>query len=366
MARKISVLFASRAVESPPQEGGFVLLIDLAKKFTDGSRIAPATFSCTDSVTDVATEKVFTRPGWSPLVRIEFLLGLLRKAHKYDIVHTAHIPTPQNSRLIRMATRRARRKGTRFIQTVTGLPNVDMSSEELDKLLWGDYVVCQSPKVLDKVRQVRDSSSLITPWPADNRVQYNPQRRASTRKTLFPETENIVVFPGEFDRLGVDSSFAECVRVFLQYTKNSVVVLACRFDKLGTGKIIKQQFPDKVVSVGETAQIIPLLEAADLTIYPAKKMNSKFQPPLVITESLQLGTPVLVSTAIDFDKSMPDRLQTQDLVKGWAAFGKKMARIINQSHKRQVSGSTTFADMANAYRNIYLEVSGHPSKNSRL
>jgi glycosyltransferase involved in cell wall biosynthesis len=361
MSQKTSVLFASRAIESPPQEGGFVILTDLAKALADDDNIAPSVFSATNhKIENIGTERVFSKSGWNSRVRAEFAHGLFRKAHKFDVVHTAHIPTKQNVLLMRAATKRARRSGTRFVQTITGLPKVGMGLKELKMLLWGDHIVCQSQSVYNKVAQLRSTEtvSLIVPWPSNNRISYDEKRRAKTRQKLFPGIEKVVVFPGEFDRLGVDTSFAECLKVFFEHSKNSIVVLACRFDEMGTGKKLVEQFPGKVISLGTTTQIIPLLEAADLVIYPVKKMHSKFQPPLVLMEALQLGTPVLVSTLIDLPTSTSSLLYSHNLGTGWIDFGVKLAQSVNTPIKRKSSSDDrSFNAIVKTYYNIYLSFS---------
>ncbi len=358
MSGKIRLLLASRAFESPPREGGFVLLSDLANVLTDDSAINPAVFTATKyPIPGIGTEKVFSGLGWNLRLRYEFILGVYRKANKYNVVHTAHIPTSQNVKLLKAATKKAKRSGTVFVQTVTGLPEVSISNEQLANLLWGDWIVCQSPSVYRQVKQLRDSVSLITPWPADKRIAYDEKRRADTRRTLFKEAEKVVLFPGEFERLGVDASFSECLKIFLENTKNALVVLACRFDKEGTGEAIAKEFPGRVITLGETDQIISLLEAADLTIYPVKKMDSKFQPPLILTESLQLSTPILISSVIDLDESTSDLITSQDITKGWAAFGLKMAELVNnQKIRSKPQKNSPFNNMVKDYRQIYTDV----------
>ncbi len=346
---KIKTLFATRAIESPPREGGFVLLSDIAGSIVEDAAIEPFFFSATkQSKSKIGIEKVFSKPGWSKKTRLEFILGLRKSAHKYSVVHTAHIPTRQNVRLIKLATRQARRKGTKFVQTITGLPKLDISSQELNKLLWGDYIVCQSKTIFNQVRTLRDSASLISPWRPSSVVRYDDKHRAALKGKFYPDSKSIVVFPGEFDRLGVDKSFAECLKIFLEETTDSIVVLACRFDKKGTGKALADKFPGRVISLGETKQIMPLLEAADLVIYPTRKMDSKFQPPLVLVEAVQLGTPVLVSHMLDFSPSVQANVSNN-----WDDFANKMVDLINRKIERPLVREDEFENMVKTYKTIY-------------
>ena len=353
-----AILYATRAIESPPREGGFVLLSDLAQKTKDEKDIEAFFFSSGSQVDSINTEQVFSKPGWNAKLRMEFLYGLFKTAHKYELVHTAHIPTKINTFLIKIATRRARKSGTKFIQTVTGLPDINVSAEALNGLLWGDHIVCQSKSIYDKVKSTRDSVSLITPWPATSRVAYSADRKRKTRQKLFPDFKNVIVFPGEFDRLGIDDSFSECIEELLKETENTVVVLACRFDKLGTGSKLAAKFPKNVLSVGSTKNILRLIEASDLTIYPVKKMDSKFQPPLVIIESLQLGTKTLVSDLIEVSEAS-DLLEYHSSSSSWTEIGNIMAKLINKGkQKNKDAHSDNYKKMTSAYIKIYKTLLG--------
>lgn len=358
MKSRLRVLLATRAVESPPREGGYVMLMDIAQRLIKDTKLFPAVFSSSiKPISGIKTEKIFSKPGWDTITRQQYMIGLLRKAHKYDVVHTAHIPTNKNVRLIKSAIRYAKHKNTFFVQTITGLPRVNISNKELGKLLWGDHIVCQSVDAYKQVKKIRNSVSLISPWAPSGRISFNSDRRSTTRqKFLSNQSEKIILFPGEFERLGVDISFGDCLEELFNLSGNCKVFLACRFDKEKIGETISNRFPGKVISIGETKDIIELIEAADLTIYPVKKMDSKFQPPLVLAESLQLGTPILVSHLIDIDYPDSRILSRHDISKSWSGFAKKMAELVNEKGvSRPIkSQDQLFEGMFKSYRDIYL------------
>lgn len=355
---RIKILYASRALESPPREGGFVVLSDIAKRLNvPDLGYDPYMFSVKNiSISGLGTEKVFTQTGWNARVKIEFFYGLFRKAHLYDIVHTAHIPTKQNSRLIKLAIKKARKSNTLFVQTITGLPKIDISQKDLKKLLWGDHIVCQSEKTYKKVKNALDqlqSCSLIVPWRPNSSISYSEERRVDTRNKLFSGFKKVVVFPGEFDRLGVDATFSECIKTFLKSSPDSLVVFACRFDKKKTGQVIAQQFPNQVRSLGSTEDIIPILEASDLIIYPVRTMNSKFQPPLVLLEALQLRSRVLISKVVDLDSNLSPLIAYEN-TGSWVAFGKKMAELIrSDSPSSHEPSNYSFNKMFDQYLDVY-------------
>lgn len=354
----VKILFASRAKESAPREGGFVVLTDIARKLSNSKTgFSPFMFSTNHKTSDnIGTECIYSDIGWNRKLRLEFFLGLYRKAHFYDIVHTAHIPTKLNTHLIKFAIKKARKSGTLFVQTITGLPATNINQEELKKLIWGDHIVCQSEGTYKKVRKLISSSqscSLITPWRPDDIIQFDKGRRIETRKKLFAGYKHIVIFPGEFDRLGVDVKFRECIKSFFENSKDSLVVFACRFDKKGTGQIIASEFPHQVKSLGSTDNIIPLLEGSDLVIYPVRTMDHKFQPPLVILEALQLKSKVLISDAIEIKQDLSSLIEYEK-VDDWAVYGKTMAKILASKKNTTLHvNHYSFNNMYEQYFEIY-------------
>ena len=71
MANKQRILLASRAVESPPQEGGFVLLRDIAETLVDDEQLSPVMLASSNkSYGSIQTEKVFSATGWNGRLRL--------------------------------------------------------------------------------------------------------------------------------------------------------------------------------------------------------------------------------------------------------------------------------------------------------
>ncbi len=352
MTARSRILFASRAVESPPQEGGFVLLRDIASTFENNDAIQPVMLSCTKiPYTNIAVEKVFSKTGWDRLARFQFLIGLARKAHKYPVVHTAHIPTKSNVRMLQYATKRAQRSGTKFVQTITGLPKV--TDSELSRLIWGDYVVCQSPSAHKRISSLAGvPAACIVPWPSPDRVRRDEVRRAATRKRYAHDDGLLVVFPGEFERMGIGTDFSECIEALVALHPTIRIVLACRFDTLGIGDALQVLHPNNVLSVGKTNEMIELTEAADLVIFPTKKMDSKFHPPLIITEALSLGVPIVVSDKIDIAASTSPLIYKAKASATWQEFATTMNHAIQDTTGKNVA-INGFEHMIKSYRAIY-------------
>ena len=292
----IDVLFASRAIESPGVEGGFQLLSDLAFWYADTENIHPHVFSSEQSDALPTRHTVYRRPGWNRWRRLEFMRALARCAGDFPVVHTAHVPTPSNIRILSRLAQALRPLGTRFVQTVTALP--DASEETLRQLLWGDHIVCQTEESLALVRALHLESTLIQPWASPRRVKPNEDRRRWARERVGSTDRPLIVFPGEFARLGIGFEILQLFDDLIRSQPNIQIVLACRHDYAHLGQQLAALRPSNVASIGEVPWILSLLEAADVVIYPARSMTAKFQPPLVLMEALQLGTPVVAADTV--------------------------------------------------------------------
>ncbi len=350
---KIKLLYATRAYESLPHEGGFVLLSDLANSLGKAKDVEVSFFSKKKlRNAHIRGVPVFSKTGWGLRQKIEFFVGIMVNAHKYNIVHTAHIPTDKNALLMKICSWRAKRSGTFFVQTITGLPSYDLSTKQAKKLLWGDIIVCQSENAQSLLKKNSSSIKIIPPQTSPERVIFSNNRRAETRKNLGTKGP-LIVFPGEFDRLGIDDDFAKCLETFLNKLPHAQILLACRFDHQKRGEHFASKFK-QVKTVGTVNSIIPILEAADLIIYPVRLMDSKFNPPLVIIEALQLKRNVLVGDLIALPGSISNHLyrtSTED----WVKFAHEMIKIATR--KDNLSKNTvinyTFDGMTANYRELY-------------
>ena len=350
--KNIKLLLATRAMESPPYEGGFVLLSDIAGSVPIQTIFELSMFSVRKKSSTINAERVFSKTGWGNLSKLQFPIGLWRTAHKYRIVHTAHIPSKNNVQIIKFSITRARTNGTKFIQTITGLPRVD--NEGLKALLWGDSIVCQSPSVYERVCKISDKPvHLIIPWPSPKRLKFASINRQKTRNKFLRGKEHLVVFPGEFERMAIGTDFSECLKEFFILKPNSLVVLACRFDNIGVADRIVKKFPGQVVSLGQTSNIIDIIGAADLVLFPTKKMDEKFHPPLIIMEALSLGVPTLISDKIDLNESVSNLLKKISSEAGWKEFARVMHSTIETTGFSGENSTVRFDKMIKAYKKLY-------------
>lgn len=348
------LLLATRAIESAPREGGFVLLRDLATELVSRGGVRVAVFAVSPSASGPFERlKAFRAPGWSGMRSFEFLLALLRHQSRYDLVHTAHVPTAINVRLLGLAAARGRLAGVSYLQTITALP--DRPDASAASLLWGDHLVVQTPTVYRRLRGLGRKLSLIAPWPSPRRVAFDSRRREATRLSYRAEARHLVLFPGELSRLGPGRTLEGCVAALLTDDPKAVAILASRFDVSGAAAALRRslgaEFPDRLLDVGETNDIVELLEAADLVVYPAPEMTGKFHPPLVLTEALTLGTPVLTSDNLEIPHAGAGSVHQRPL-EDLEAFGREAAALLRGGLPRTAEAGR-FTEMVRAYERCY-------------
>ena len=355
--KALNILFASRSIESPATEGGFVLLKDIASEICNDPAFDVAMLSSSrESVNNIRPEKVFSKNGWSKQSQMQFPYGVWKKSRQYNIVHTAHIPTLKNAYILKRTTKKAQASGTKFLQTITGMPKI--ADNKIDSLLWGDHIVAQSPEIYRRItKQTYRPVSMITPWPSPSRIEIDDRRIKTERAKLLDNKEQkLIVFPGEFRRLGVTEEFSACIDKILARSPNTKIVLACRFDKDGIGTRLAEKYPKKVISVAETTNILDLLNMADLVIYPAKTTQSKFQPPLVIMEALSMGTPVIVSSNLDIETDCHRLLANTNIGKAWTTFSNEINEQLLAKKGGEKYQKNEFYSMIDEYKSVYSHI----------
>jgi glycosyltransferase involved in cell wall biosynthesis len=355
----MKVLFASRAYESKKQEGGFVLLIDIAEFISLNSKDIKTSFFSTNKINNQGFEielvPIFSNTGWGKWRGLEFFIGLFLNQYRFEIIHTAHVPTLGNSTLFRFLKFFGKFAGIRYLQTITSLPEV--SNKKLKYLCWGDAINCLSNEAEKRLTKININTVTMLPWPSPNRIRFNSDRRKVTRSQFFSNFDKIILYPGEFSKLGIGSDFSDCISETLSLDESICFVLACRFDIQGIGKEIVSKLPKslrrQVILLGESNQIIELIEASDLVIFPALKMTGKFQPPLVLMESLALGVPILTSDIIDIGIDLDEDVFRQVLFTNWRDFGNEVKLSLASSKSPGFQRKNLFEDMALKYMNIY-------------
>lgn len=355
--RNKKILFASRAFESPQTEGGFLLLRDVAIRAAEDESLVPAFFSSSGSTSSedgVSLLASLPRPGWSKSVSTHFVISLLKWTSHFDLVHTAHVPTPLNSRALARISRWGRRRGVRYVQTVTALP----SNETLRKeLFWGDAVVCLNATDTEVVSHFHENVRTIHPAPSPGRLGKGTPAPQSFLDRC--QGKRIICIPVDWSRIH-DVGFI--VRLCLELLEGETefhIVIPCRFDDERMVETLFRTSPggrDRDISiVGAVDWMLDLLRRSEVVVYPIDDVEKKFNPPLVLLEAAHLGARVVTTEKVAASSAL-DGTRTTILegrsVRDW----RRAIQCVPEGTAETGHYAGRFEESYQSYRNLYAEL----------
>lgn len=299
----LKILYATRAFESPHTEGGFLLLRDLATRAADDHDVAAAFFSSEKvdrTVCGIRLIPGLKRVGWDLPLAIRFSQLVTVHSADFDVVQSAHVPTSLNTKVFRVIRRVRQKCGTRFVQTVTALPD---RRQLCKQLFWGDAVACINPEITDIVSKFHPNVRTIAPVPA--------QVRLTVREPAPPDFEEkisgkqVVCFPIDVARVSRSFNLEAVCRALLVHDRDIYLVFPCRFGQEGEVESrlsrILNLYSDRMAILGSLRWILGLLSKCDVVVYPISEVSGKFNPPLVLLEAAALGRSIVTSANVYSD-----------------------------------------------------------------
>jgi hypothetical protein len=350
-------LFATRAFESPHTEGGFLVLKDIAVRAVDDKNIYPAFLSTgSDRLSKEGVRLLhgMTGTGWSLPIAMQYTLTLASIKAKVDLVHTAHVPTALNSRLLGYLRSRGNAHGIRYVQTVTALPKSERIRSEL---FWGDAVACINPELSSIVAKYRENVRTIFPMPLPERLAN--RQRMPTRVLAQLSSGKLVCCPIVASRLDPKFPLEAICRGILNQHERIKLVFACRF---GEERMVRRWLSplsrshwERITFVGTVDWILDLFSLSDVVLYPISDLTKKFNPPLALLEAAQLGTGVVTSPDVYLggllDESALISVSGNDPASWVSAVG---AMLESSGGTRGLSSS--FEDSYKSYKHLYDEL----------
>lgn len=353
--KRYRLLFASRAYESPDTEGGFVHLKDIAARAGADEVFEPAFLSRVRDghVAGIAMAGGFSRTGWGVRASWEFVTGLTAMNAKVDLVHTAHVPTVLNSRILAYVSGVGRKQGVRYVQTVTALPSVHQLHR---RLFWGDAVSCLNASDTEVVSRYHGNVRTIAPVPGPDRLAARATMPEEFARKLASRT--VVCFPIDVSRLSSSFSLVDLCAGLLRRLDNLHIVFACRF---GEERDLRRSMDalgsrcDRISVIGEIDWILELFRHSKVVVYPAASLQKKFNPPLVVMEAACLGAAVVVSDEVDLSAA-PQGSRVQRV--GGTSSSLWLDAIVTALDSRQTSDGLNddFERSYQQYRDLYLEL----------
>lgn len=258
---------------------------------------------------NITQHLIYRGAEWNLSQRLRLIMSLkkiLKENPAIDIAHLLFAPTPLNSLILKRILRKPHIK---IIHNLACPPRKDGG-----KLLFGDKIIVYSKHTAGKIKQ--KNTSIIAPFIDNERFQPISQksRRDLRKKFHLKHDDRALLYPGEYSRLEAMGllwkTFIKLKQSEAQAKKKNPglktkcrLIVACRIkskeDKIKEEKFKKlvslSPYAEDVIFLGKIERPERMYQMADLTVFPVKKMDGKFDFPFVLLESLACGTPILTS-----------------------------------------------------------------------
>ncbi len=304
-----NVLLATRPLVPPWDEASKNFAYFLAKSI-HGSKLTVLStkeklFELPDTVTQVP---VYPSAHLGFGAKLSLLRYLRDRRDDFDITHYLFTPAKRNALIIKNLARPTKGK---TIQTVATLREDLYSPDELKKLLFADAIVVYTDRSKNRLTEL-GFTNVRRIYPGIDLTLYRPKEkdRALLEEFHFTDQDFIVVYPGEYSRLGATDMLVESLLYhFNKHPESNLrFIFACRVKNDADAKKKAE-----VVAALDAADLLPkvaftdtifdmpaLYNLADVIAFPVMDMKGKFDVPLVIIEAYACGKPVILSDLPSF------------------------------------------------------------------
>jgi phosphatidylinositol alpha-1,6-mannosyltransferase len=362
------VLFVSKPIAPPFHDGTKCLVRDVAREL---KQLEPVVLTTPDGLAllppGVTGRAVYGRSGaFAPalLDNARAAWGLL-SGPRDDLWHFVFAPNPRTGQVGR-ALRALRR--IPIVQTVASPPR---RFEGLNRLVFGDEIVVQSRATATSLAQAAEAEAFalppitVLPPPVPALEAPSPERVRAARAELgLAAHERIVLYPGDLEVSSGAAVTRQLVEPLRARLPDAVVVFAYRNK---TPKAAERAAELKSALAGRRVCItdrVPdmhaLLAASDMVIFPVDDLWGKVDQPIVLLESLALGTPCVVLDQGPLrDVEGAEKVPTTDIatwvdaIAGIASSSEARARLVASG---RTAAATVYASgvVARGYEAIYL------------
>jgi glycosyltransferase involved in cell wall biosynthesis len=291
----------------------------------------------------------------------------------FDITHYIFTPTTTNTRLIKHLAFPTKGK---TLQTVATLRQDLYSPEELRSLLFADHIVVYTDKTKASLNALGlDNVTRIYPGIDLAKYHQAPKNIDFIRGLGFDESHFLVMYPGEYTRLGAtDMLVASLITFFQAHPETDIRFVFANRIKNAADQKKKEEVQiafakagvSQFVGYSDTVPDMPsLYNSADVIAFPVTNLNGKFDVPLIIIEAYACGTPVILSDLSQFSEfSNPDICVSIEAGDG-SKFTESMAYLrdnpiirenIGQNARRYVEEHFDLKDTARQYEAIYSQL----------
>lgn len=296
------------------------------------------------------------RAGFPLGQKVRLPLYLSVNAQEYDVVHYLFTPTKLNTFLLRNFVYHA----PKTIQTIATLREDILSPEDWKRLFYADRLVVYSDYSKAKL-EAAGFTGVERIYPGIDLGLFRPASKdpeALRALDLTPD-DLVVMFPGEYARLGATDMLADMLYRHLPDTPNNLkFVFACRVkDAADEKKKREVQKKLHLAGVGHRVRFtdswklpMPAMYGlADVVVFPVGNMRGKFDIPLVILEAYACGRPVILSDLEIFrefsNPTISVTVPKDDETFLWAA----IERLLREEAERKTLGASARAFMEQSF-----------------
>ena len=234
--------------------------------------------------------------------KMQLLFSLKKLKKEFDILHFLFTPTKINSFWLKNLTKNSSAK---IIQTVATLREDLYSDAEIKSLLFGDWIITYSDYAKNKLNQLRFSNvERIYPGIDLNEYRKKEKDPKLMQRYGFRSDDFIINFTGEYSRLGaiddVTAAFAEIAGKIPQ-AKLSLAVRIKNSQDREKKETLREQLKnlnllDRVAFHDDgNYAMSDIYNLCDLSLFPVRNMQGKFDIPLAVIEAMACKKPVILS-----------------------------------------------------------------------
>lgn len=243
---------------------------------------------------------IYSRPrlSWGQRLR---LLRLRGARNRFDVVHYLFTPTATNSMLFRTLLSGG---SARSVQTVASLNGKDYTAKQVRQLLFADRIITYSDFSRVRLEQL-GCARVETIHPGINLDLFaNRPRDPELAAALgIPDDAFVVMYPGEYVRLGATDSLVAVLPRLLEAIPNLTLVFGNRVknaaDNEKKAEVIETiraaGLSDHVVFTDTVRDMPALYNLADVVLFPVENMVGKFDVPLAVIEAMACEKPIVIS-----------------------------------------------------------------------
>lgn len=296
-----TIFFATRPIGPPWDEASKNMVFQIARNMDSFSFIL-LTYSGEKNLLDKSTvteKKIYSRAKSRQVSlsqKLSFFTALIFS--NASIYHFYFTPEVYSSRILRIIKKFKKGK---FLQTfATPLQNTAL----IPLLAFGDAIVVQSDFSLKKMSENNAPNAQRIYLAVDTDSITPETDTGATRARLnIGASQRVVVYAGNY-YLGCNDDLIKTIATLCKRDKTITFILACRIanpvediperDRVKNA-LHNEHLANQVIFLEQVENMVQLLALADIHIFPARKMFSKADIPLVLLESLALGKPIIIT-----------------------------------------------------------------------